>query len=473
MALEMKETSKWWYGRIKVNGKLKRFPLMETRNGRQQRIEIKGRRPKNPSRWKEGDAAFIESYHRAKAAHEVLLGQVLTPVHIVEHEQRIIEAKRGARLEFVKIEDVPDAWEQIPRKKDPSAKYVSNSKKKLQGFVDFLRRNHPDVEELIAVRASHVQAFLTEEADRGISARTWNVTLKLLKTVFSRFAPDADAYRDCLRKMPQREEDTVHREPFTEEEIEAILEAAHDDDLMRPLIVIAVCTAMRFADCALLEWKSVHLEEEYIKVRTSKTGQTVEIPILPLLRGELERMPRKKSGYVFPEAAERFSTKPWELNRRFQRILGRAGFVDAPEQEDDAGAGDAAVAEQSPGQPASAEAPEVIRGTIRAEKNGSRRRRRGSLRGWHSFRTTYVTRNLTRGIPEELVREVTGHTAVEVVRKHYLKAGREDFRREFEKAMPRVTQKGAKSRDERLREIIEKMGPEELREEALGLLREG
>jgi len=60
-------------------------------------------------------------------------------------------------------------------------------------------------------------------------------------------------------------------------------------------------------------------------------------------------------------------------------------------------------------------------------------------------------------MPEELVRRVTGHTAVALVRKHYFKPGREEFRREFEKAMPRMLMNGAKSRDEQLREIIERM----------------
>ena len=60
-------------------------------------------------------------------------------------------------------------------------------------------------------------------------------------------------------------------------------------------------------------------------------------------------------------------------------------------------------------------------------------------------------------MPEELVRRVTGHSAVDVVRKHYFKPGREEFRREFKKAMPKLLMNGEKSRDEQLREIAEGM----------------
>jgi len=53
---------------------------------------------------------------------------------------------------------------------------------------------------------------------------------------------------------------------------------------------------------------------------------------------------------------------------------------------------------------------------------------------------------------------VTGHSGVDVVRKHYFRPDREDFRREFYKAMPGLAMNGAaKSRDERLAEIVEGM----------------
>jgi hypothetical protein len=73
-------------------------------------------------------------------------------------------------------------------------------------------------------------------------------------------------------------------------------------------------------------------------------------------------------------------------------------------------------------------------------------------------------------MPEELVRRVTGHTAVDVVRRHYFKPGREEFRREFEKAMPALVMNGAKSRDEQLREIIGRMTPKTLKRDKARLL---
>ena len=46
---------------------------------------------------------------------------------------------------------------------------------------------------------------------------------------------------------------------------------------------------MRRGDCCLLQWDDVDLKQGFITVKTAKTGETVDIPVLPMLREELER----------------------------------------------------------------------------------------------------------------------------------------------------------------------------------------
>jgi integrase len=514
-------TSRWWYARFVVNGKLRRFPLMEKRGGKMQRIEIKGTRPASMAHPETGDAAFLESFHRAKAAHDRLVEDELSKKNIEEFAQRIIEAKTGTRLDFVKVEALPEAWAAIPRKRESSPQYIDTAKGTLRRFAAFMRKHWPQAEDLADVRSEHVRAFLNAESERGISPRTWNISLKLLKTVFRRLEPNSDAYRAFLKDAAAREEETVHREPFKDDEIEAILEAAREDDLLRPLIVTASSTAMRRGDCACLKWSSLDLKAGFIKVRTSKTGETAEIPILPALREELNRLPKANGDYVFPAAAQLYQKDPHALDRRLRVILARAGFVDPAAAERASGGengtkkanlalpdlssdeiqrrGLKAIAEgdmserkrehmkaiftaymggeslpvvarglalskstvslhlneieQAIGaavvrRPAPVPLPPVIRGTLCAANGTTQRLKRGSVRGWHSFRVAFVTRALSSGMPEELVRRVTGHTAVDIVREHYFKPGREEFRREFEKVMPGLLMSGAKSRDE-------------------------
>lgn len=69
---------------------------------------------------------------------------------------------------------------------------------------------------------------------------------------------------------------------------------------------------MRRGDCCLLKWKDVDLKNGFITVKTAKTGQTVDIPIFPLLREELERARgiTEHSEFCFPEAAVMYQTNP-------------------------------------------------------------------------------------------------------------------------------------------------------------------
>ena len=66
---------------------------------------------------------------------------------------------------------------------------------------------------------------------------------------------------------------------------------------------------------------------------------------------------------------------------------------------------------------------------------------------------------LSNGMPEELVRRVTGHSAVDVVRKHYYRPNQETFRREFARVADGFYQTGEGAEDlaGKLRELLEGM----------------
>ena len=135
--------------------------------------------------------------------------------------------------------------------------------------------------------------------------------LSLIRGVFKRLEPGADAYKNYLAGAPGKDENTIHREPFTPEELKAILDAALEDTLLRPVIVTALCTAMRRGDCCLLKWSAVDMKSGFITVKTGKTGDTVEIPIHPMLNEELKRLPRIGNEYVFPSVAEMYLKNAW------------------------------------------------------------------------------------------------------------------------------------------------------------------
>jgi integrase len=91
------------------------------------------------------------------------------------------------------------------------------------------------------------------ELPRGISPKTWNDTLKLLRATFKHLHPSLNDGSNPFYGLVTKAAETVNREPFTVEEMKAILEACAEDDFIRPIIVTGICTAMRRGDCCLLK----------------------------------------------------------------------------------------------------------------------------------------------------------------------------------------------------------------------------
>lgn len=173
---------------------------------------------------------------------------------------------------------------------------------------------------------------------------------------------------------------------------------------------------MRRGDCCTLLRSSVDLEGGFVTVKTAKTGETVQIPIFPLLRGVLEKALAKPAPrppfYVFPELEAHYRINPDHLTDRVRRVMKAAGFFNPKEDE----------------------AQRSTRGAVQQEREHGLRK--ASLRDFHSFRVTWVTVALTAGVPLEIVQRVTGHRTTAIVLKHYFQPGKEDFRRTLAGKLP-------------------------------------
>jgi integrase len=522
MALDWKSTSKWWYARYSHKGRKKIINLG---------IRIEGDRPKSING--RGSEAFRRCRDLALLKHDELLAEIREKRNLQKLTEKLIELKTGTPYKSVTLADMYFEWENIPRARPASKRHKAVVGIRLRRFVEFMEERYPDVTDLDTVTRNHARGFLDSEAARGVGPKTWNDALKTLRTVFRYLAPDSDAYRNYLIACPTKAAETIFREPFTPDDLRAILDAACGDDFMRPLIITAMCTAMRKGDCCRLRWKDVDLVQRFLTVKTAKTGQTVSIPIFPMLYEVLSNIEESYSEYVFLRAARMYEKNPDGITLRLKLILMKAGFVDGdmrrrakevsllpllpldqlrrivhekinqaefsskkkdnmrreflmylegktiPEIAIETGCSRGSASghlnelERMAGASIirrgnAVQFPSVVRGELHVEReNGCRR---ASIRDFHSFRVTWVTLALTKGVPIEIVQMVTGHRTTEIVMKHYFRPGREDFRQTLEKAMPELLMGGERSRDDQLRGIIERMDRNELRDRALALL---
>ena len=378
--------SKWWYGRYMINGK-RYFTNLN--------VEVKGKVPQNIR--KKGDTAFECSRTLASAKLKELIAEAHNHKAAEKHLQELYELKAGESLTQISISDIAHAKFLPPDRRGRSSARDEAQLVVMRDFISFMKENYPAVTFVSQVNKMYV-----------------------LKGFFERVGSDAGVVRNpfagCLAKVKK----TVHRQPFTQEELTKILN--HCDAIIRPVVLTAMCTAMRRGDCCRLKWDSVDFDVGFVMVKTSKTGEMAEIPLFPVLRAELEKLPRT-SEYVFPEAEEMLRENIHGLTWRLQKALKDAG----------------------------------IKNTHIANENASQR---SSLKDFHSLRTTWITMALSAGVPMELVRRVTGHSTVEVVLKHYFRPGREAFRASLGKALPKLLTGGEEEESLDLPEEILKLDKE-------------
>lgn len=520
MPLEMRKTSKWWYGRYNVGGKVHCVNL---------RLEIEGKRPASISQ-ESSDKTFERSRGKAMEKFDAMLRDVREKKDSAEYVQKLHEIRTGRRIDSIPLGKLSDEWDAAARKRAGSPRYVDQAHSLFNRFVGFVQKGHKDAETMADVTAAMAEAFMQSEKARGVSGRTYNAALILLRSSFKILAQKASLSRNPFSGIITATEDTIHRKPFTQDELQAIMTEADKDPFIRPLIVTGMCTAMRRGDCCLLRWEDVDLKERFVRVKTAKTGETVEIPMFPVLCEELKKREPQESGFVFPEQARMHLNNPQGLSYRVKCVLESAGFFDV-EGDKEPEAKDKIVKDDRPLLPSDellerglkvlAEVPEgamdvakregmtevfkayvggdklpaiadnlslskstvshylhemerrsgvrVLRGT--GKKRGAKRLgdlggarkvglRRGSVRDFHSFRVTWITLALAAGVPMELVTRVTGHQSVDVVLKHYFRPGREDFRQAIESAMPKLLMMSNEP-------ASEAKGPVELLDEAL------
>jgi len=501
----------YWYGDFCYRGKRKVVTL----------CRIEGTPPKSECIDDRGDVAFEESRIKALTELRNLLESTKSEADRVATVERVLKYKYGQEVKSPLLSNMPNLWDKLPRKRKPSASHRNNCLRILNSFVSFMKEHYPSVKEMAEVKSDYVRAFLNDVENSGVSHRTWNVTLTVLRSAFAHLDENAEGYRQCLAKLPSKEERTIHRQPYTQEEMKAILEAAKaSDELMFSMIVTALCSGLRRGDLCRLKWRDVDLKAGFVSVKTNKTGERIEFPILPLLHGVMEEAKRDTGGkpdtFVFPEAAKAYTENSKSLDIRLKKVLALAGFREEADDEDDPPLpvlSEAELREKAlvviaefktekartkakqiferymNGQTVAevAHAMRISKGIVSTRLNEIQdkvgaavfrrdqintpafrgvtvapvnedtgpRLKRASLRGWHSFRTSFITQALSAGIPMELVRRVTGHSTVDVVLKHYFKPGREDFSKAVNAAMPKFLGKtNAPIADPRFTEIL-------------------
>ena len=326
MPLEMRKTSQWWYGRYNVGGKVM-FVNLD--------IPIEGRRP--ASMRKDGDKAFERSRGHAQEKFDGIVRGANEKQDSSVYVKKLYEIRTGRQIDSIPLAKLAEEWDKASRKRAGSPRYVKQVHAIFKRFVEFMEKNYKEAVSLADVSPAMAESFMSSEKARRLSGRTFNGALILLRSAFKVLSHKGNVVRNPFSGIVTADEETTHRMPFNRTELEAILRKADDDPFIRPVIVTGIFTAMRRGDCCLLRWADVDLKERFVRVKTGKTGETVEIPLFPLLQGEIEERGVKGGEFVFPGPARMYQDNPQGITYRVRRVFEAAGFYDEKKEDEENG----------------------------------------------------------------------------------------------------------------------------------------
>ena len=321
-----------------------------------------------------------------------------------------------------------------PKKRMPSESLIRSKRSYWMDFTAYLNATYPDIQKLSEVRPFHAEAYVQYLRQNGrfnktvsysgsvitkersyqlkseLSPKTINTYQQVLSEVFQLLARDAGIIENPFASIPMLKKESESREAFSEEELAIIRDNL--DDFTRPLFTIAIATALREGDICTLKWSEIDFKRDLIIKRMRKTGNMVEIPIMPPLRFYLLQLQTDSAEleYVLPQHADMYLNNSSGVSYRIKQFLENKCHIATTKK---------------------------LEGRSRAV----------SVKDLHSCRHTFCYYAGLYGIPLSIVQSIVGHMTPEMT-KHYSAHASLSAKREQMRQLPEFMMlSGMESRD--------------------------
>ena len=321
-----------------------------------------------------------------------------------------------------------------PKKRMPSESLIRSKRSYWMDFTAYLNATYPDIQKLSEVRPFHAEAYVQYLRQNGrfnktvsysgsvitkersyqlkseLSPKTINTYQQVLSEVFQLLARDAGIVENPFAAIPMLKKESESREAFSEDELTIIRDNL--DDFTRPLFTIAIATALREGDICTLKWSEIDFKRDLVVKRMRKTGNMVEIPIMPPLRFYLLQLQTDSAEleYVLPQHADMYLNNSSGVSYRIKQFLENKCHIATTKK---------------------------LEGRSRAV----------SVKDLHSCRHTFCYYAGLYGIPLSIVQSIVGHMTPEMT-KHYSAHASLSAKREQMRQLPEFMMlSGMESRD--------------------------
>ena len=76
------------------------------------------------------------------------------------------------------------------------------------------------------------------------------------------------------------------------------------NEWIKPVVILAIETAMRRSEIIAMRWDDVYLDERFVRLRDTKNGEARDVPLSKRAVATLDALPRHESGSVIPLTGE-------------------------------------------------------------------------------------------------------------------------------------------------------------------------
>ena len=328
--------------------------------------------------------AVLEAF--VAATQKAVAGE-LTEACAREVLDRILESAGQGVLHSESVRTFAEGWLKARSIEIAPATLISYTRS-LRLFVEHLGAQAD--KPLNAVMTRQVESFKASRVAAGLSARTVDINLEIVRSMFRTGLTQGHLRYDptqgvrLISKTSKAATQTITREIFQEAELDPLVSAATGEWLT--VLLLGRYTGARLNDCALMCWNNVDLDASVIRYSDQKTGKSYAVPIHRRLQEHLISLagtddPRE----LLSPALAKLGTKGVSgLSMQFIRFMESAG-VDPMKVP-----------------------------TKALHKVEGKRERIFARRSFHSLRYTYNTLLANADVPQEIRRKLVGHSSNDV-----------------------------------------------------------
>lgn len=380
--LYKRKRSPYWYGKFCHRGELVRFSTEKTKKA-------------------DAEEVLRQKLDEARGRHRLddLLAQIQSAINALPASERDAYRQRVARellrsqARKLALSEAWGVWLHNPKKGNPGPVTLGNYERIWERFRGWMGKQHPSIQFIHEIDEEMAEAYAEYLWATGVSPRTYNAHISLLKSQFKVLAIQAGLPSNVWAGLPRMEGQTESRRPLTYEELVKVVTSATGP--MQTMLLLGMYTGMRLGDVCLLKWGNVHFDRgviEFIPLKTRRKGKVVTIPMHNVLRNVLlEIKGNSKDGLVFPLEGARYLADRGTASALILNHFRACGI---------------ATSETVP---------------------GLRRKRAVARAGFHSLRHSFVSLCAASGVPQVTLMEMVGHGSPAMTRL-YSHAGAEQKR---------------------------------------------